>query len=271
MELKCAPPMVQVLTLYMDDSGTRYPDHPGSPTPQGYDWFGLGGVLVHQDDEQQCRTMHEALCQKWRIDYPLHSVRIRNSSQKFAWIGALEPRRRAEFYEDLTRLIVSLPVLGIACVIDRPGYNHRYRDKYAGHRWHLCKTGFAVVVERAAKHALRMGCKLNVAVEESDKVTDRAIREYYAGMKASGPPFDAGTSISIRCAGAAMSRRTDRTPCCTSTTGRSTPYYPRPSTTFTGANTAASNWSTVAIPLKKFEPELALRLKRQPPYGDLMG
>lgn len=186
--------MVQVLTLYMDDSGTRYPDHLGSPTPQGHDWFGLGGVLVRQEDEPQCRTLHQGFCQKWQISDPLHSVRIRSRSKKFAWIGALTPERQREFYDDLTRLLVSIPALGIACVIDRPGYNHRYRERYGGHRWHLCKTGFAVVVERAAKHALKLGYKLNVAVEESDKATDRSILEYYAGMRSSGLPFDPGTS-----------------------------------------------------------------------------
>jgi hypothetical protein len=42
------------------------------------------------------------------------------------------------------------PALGLACVIDRPDYNHRYKEKYADERWSLCKTAFTIAVERAS-------------------------------------------------------------------------------------------------------------------------
>jgi hypothetical protein len=86
------------------------------------------------------------------------------------------------------------PVLGIACTIDRPGYNHRYREKYGRQRWQLCKTAFSITVERAAKHARKQGCKLRVHVERGDKKTDRIVKAYYDNLKAEGMPFAGDTS-----------------------------------------------------------------------------
>ena len=70
---------------------------------------------------------------------------------------------------------MNIPVFGHACVIDRPGYNHRYREKYGRQTWMLCQTAFAVVCERAAKQAIREGRKLRVYVEEGDKSADHRI------------------------------------------------------------------------------------------------
>jgi len=86
------------------------------------------------------------------------------------------------------------PILGHGCVIDRPGYNARYLPRYGRQRWLLCKTAFSVVVERAAKFALRHGCKLKVFVERSDRKTDRRVAQYYEDLRASGMPFDTRTS-----------------------------------------------------------------------------
>ena len=39
--------MSDFINFYMDDSGTRHPDHdPGKRAKHGFDWFALGGVLV---------------------------------------------------------------------------------------------------------------------------------------------------------------------------------------------------------------------------------
>jgi hypothetical protein len=57
-------------------------------------------------------------------------------------------------------LMSASPFLGFACVIDRPGYNARYREKYGREQWSLCKTAFSELVERAAKYAQGAGYRL---------------------------------------------------------------------------------------------------------------
>lgn len=182
--------MVQKLTFYIDDSGTRFPDHPGSKSAQGYDWFALGGVLVKDEDEERCRELHGELTHKWKMDYPLHSVRIRGKQGKFAWLGTSTAVHQ-EFMHDLTRIMCDAPMLGLACVIDRPGYNARYKERYGEARWQLCKTAFTVAVERAAKYAITLGRKLDVMVEKTNKDADRDLGRYFAEMKQRGCPFDA--------------------------------------------------------------------------------
>jgi hypothetical protein len=79
-------------------------------------------------------------------------------------------------------------------VIDRPGYNKRYTEKYGRDKWLLCKTAFAIVIERAAKYAMSTGRKLKVYVERCNKTDDQKIHEYYKSMRVAGLPFDAKTS-----------------------------------------------------------------------------
>ena len=86
------------------------------------------------------------------------------------------------------------PVLGIACVVDRPGYNERYEEEYRENRWLLCKTAFSVVVERSAKIARSKGLKLRVFPEKCNRTEDRALKSYYDALRNEGSPFDATSS-----------------------------------------------------------------------------
>jgi hypothetical protein len=106
------------------------------------------------------------------------------------------PEREIAFANGAIDLAIDLrnyrpELAATACVIDRPGYNHRYREKYGRARWLLCKTAFTVVVERSAKFARDSGCRLRVYVEKSDRRTDRTLRGYYDELRAVGHPFDA--------------------------------------------------------------------------------
>ncbi len=150
--------MVDVLNFYMDDSGTRHPDRrPGWPSEHKYDWFGLGGILLKEEEEDELRTLYKDFCAKWQITYPLHSSEIRGKTKKFFWLRKIDEELQLEFYQDLSNLMGSVPAVGHACVIDRPGYNHRYRERYGTQRWSLCKTAFSISVERAVKFARRIG------------------------------------------------------------------------------------------------------------------
>lgn len=181
--------------FYMDDSGTRNPDrHPGRTPAHGYDWFALGGVLIKQEDEKAGRAEHTDFCRRWKITYPLRSSDIRSKSGPFAWLGKVEKEECDKFLEELYQLMAGMPLIGHACVIDRPGYNERYIKKYGRKRWLLCKTTFSVSVERAAKFARGRGYKLRVFVERGDKKADRHVKQYYEDLGKDGMPFDPKTS-----------------------------------------------------------------------------
>lgn len=185
--------MPNVLNLYVDDSGTRHPDrHPGQSDHD--DWFALGGVLIRENDEGNPRTRYDRFCEHWDITYPLHSYEIRHSAGKFQWLSRLSTQERTRFFRQLERLLLPIPVLGLACVIDRPGYNARYREKYGRERWSLCRSAFMILVERAAKHARAEKLKLRVMPEKCSPTDDAKLKEYYDELRKSGTPFAANTS-----------------------------------------------------------------------------
>jgi hypothetical protein len=181
--------MPKVMSLYLDDSGTRNPDR---KLPQQFmfrDWFTLGGYVTKEEDEGTIETAHTTFCDQWGITYPLHSYDIRSETKDFTWLSGLTDTEHRRFMRGLGNMLLGVPVVGHACIVDRPGYNKRYRDKYGRQTWMLCRTAFAVVVERAAKHAMKNGCKLRVYVEEGDKTADDMIRGYYNALRTEGMPF----------------------------------------------------------------------------------
>jgi hypothetical protein len=91
---------------------------------------------------------------------------------------------------DLNRFVTTAEVRCLACVIDRPGHDSRYGEKYGRRQWHLCRTAFYIAVERAAKAAMREERKLRVMPEKTNPDDERRIRDYYTSMKADGCPFD---------------------------------------------------------------------------------
>jgi hypothetical protein len=186
--------MPRILNFYMDDSGTRTPNRKPLPfNPHERNFFALGGVLINEEDEASARKAHDDFCERWRLDYPLHSVEIRHSAGRFSWLRR-ETNEYELFMRDLTRLLTSIDVLGLACVIDRAGYDARYREKYGRRQWHLCQTAFCISVERAAKFARRHGRKLRVMPERSCRADERRLANYFEALKTSGPPFEQASS-----------------------------------------------------------------------------
>jgi Protein of unknown function (DUF3800) len=191
--------MGNVINFYMDDSGTRHPDHdPGKRAKHEFDWFALGGVLVKDSDEPQTQDLHDAFRRKWGVMCPIHSVEVRARVKGFLWLERRPKRDQEIFYEDLYQLMKAAPVIGLACVIDRPGYNARYREKYGRQRWSLCKSAFTISVERAAKYARSLNSRLRVLPERCNKKEDRMLKTYYDGLKVAGQPFDFTTSEKYR-------------------------------------------------------------------------
>jgi len=159
------------------------------PCEHGYDWFSLGGIIIAEENEAHARLLHAQFVEKWNIESPLHSSEIRSRKGKFNWLHALNEAKRTEFYEDLFQLMIKAPVIGTACVIDRPGYNHRYKEKYGANRWRLCKTAFDISVERASKFAASHDRVLRVMPERCSKKDDAALKSYYNDLKINGMPF----------------------------------------------------------------------------------
>lgn len=177
-----------IYNLYVDDSGTRHPNRT-KPTSGHGDWFALGGIIIADEEEAEARDLHAAFCSKWDITYPLHSVKIRHKADNFSWLASLSQPDARQFYKDLDDLMVAIPVLGHACVIDRPGYHDRYFEKCGRRRWHLCKTAFSVLCEGSAKFAMKHDRRVRVFVEETDKDADSRIRLYFKELRAEGMPF----------------------------------------------------------------------------------
>lgn len=155
--------------------------------------FALGGILINDEEVPAAEAALDAFRAAWpqMKDSPLHSYEIRGSHKNFAWLGS-EPGLKARFMTHLQTMLLSLPVIGIACVIDRPGYNEKYKERYAGKRWMLCKTAFAISVERAAKWAIQNERKMRVFIEKSNKKEEASMQGYYKAMRAAGHCFDPG-------------------------------------------------------------------------------
>ncbi|MFK0332680.1 DUF3800 domain-containing protein [Rhizobium sp. NPDC090275] len=173
--------------LFIDDTGSRDPDHePPQQRKDGMDCFGLGGFLIKQEDIGELKVLHSAFYAEHGIDYPLHSHKIRGGRGDFGWWR--NPEKARLFFPELDAFILSLPVIGIAAVIDRPGYL-RYRERYQERLWLMCRTAYSILIERAAKFADSQGRTLRVFSEASGKHEDRDLMTYAKALKANGMPF----------------------------------------------------------------------------------
>ena len=187
--------MSEEIHLFIDDTGSRYPDRKPSVRKDGMDCFGLGGVLVDEEYSKPVADAHASFCQKWNITNPLHSTKIRGKRHSFAWLG--DPKRRTEatsFHNELAELLAIQPLLGIAAIVHRPGYVSQYKEQHADRLWLMDKTAYSILVERAVKYARSRNRKLRVFFEASGKREDAAIRTHHAELIAMGMPFDAKSS-----------------------------------------------------------------------------
>lgn len=183
--------------LYVDDTGSRdLSKDPALERRDGMNWFGLGGILVKAEEDSTIYQAHKAFCKEWDITYPLHSSTIRGRRRGFAWLG--DPEKAGYFMPALREMLVSLPYLATAVIIDRPGYFQRYRSAHGDSLWEMDKTAFSILIERTAKFAESEGRKLEIVFEESGKLEDRAIVRYMKSLKADGLPFDENSMSDYR-------------------------------------------------------------------------
>ncbi len=181
--------------LFIDDSGSR--DLGNKPIAQRndlLDYFALGGVLVLQENVESAIESHMQFCSKWKLNYPLHSWEIRGGRKNFGWLK--KPENATDFLPSLGAFLVDLPVIGIAAVINRPGYFARYKDKYDDRLWLMCKTTYSILIERAAKYAHNQNRKLRIFFERAGKSEDGNLIAYTRSLKKEGMPFESYSSAS---------------------------------------------------------------------------
>lgn len=199
--------MGSIYYLYIDDSGSRFPDH-HEPTGRddGMNCFALGGILIRDEERAALTAARSAFCDRWGVTSPLHSSAIRGRRRQFAWLSDDEARA-SEFLRDLESFLCSLPVVGFGVVIDRVGYNLRYREKYGDQRWWMCKTAYTILMERVAKFVDAQGGAFKVRFEETGKREDRALLGYAKDLKRVGLPFNTDTSAQYQALSASDFRR----------------------------------------------------------------
>ncbi len=173
--------------LFIDDTGSRDSDHNPVARRDRMDCFGLGGVLIKAEDVDTLKERHATFCAAHGITYPLHSHKIRGGREEFGWLKT--PENARVFFPKLDAFIMGLPIIGIATIIDRPGYVARYQEAFAERLWLMCKTAYSILIERAAKYADSQGRVLRVFFEESGKHEDRVLIQYAKALKVEGMPF----------------------------------------------------------------------------------
>jgi hypothetical protein len=186
-------PAKRPFTFYIDETGNRHPDKKADASRLGRDWFGLGGVLIRGEDSEAARVAVDDFASNWKLRGPAHLTDMMAEKKAFSWLGRITQEERDRFWDDWRSVLIKSNVIGLACVVDRPGYVERgYLEKHKD-KWLLCRSAFDIVVERAAKIARHEGRKLHVVFEQDPGIND-TMTGYFRNLKENGLAFDAGTS-----------------------------------------------------------------------------
>ncbi|PHP27530.1 DUF3800 domain-containing protein [Limimaricola cinnabarinus] len=179
-----------MLTFYMDETGNRRPDKKPDASREGRDWFGFGGFLIHSDDEPAAKQAHKDFCDEWGVGTPFHITDMLGQYKGFHWLNRKKQAWVDGFWADYALLLCEIKAIGLACVVDRPGYVARgYLEEHGEDSWLLCRTAFDISVERAVKYAKMKGEKLRI-VFESDPPFNPIVKGYFRDLKSNGLAFD---------------------------------------------------------------------------------
>lgn len=187
--------MLQNVSSYEDGEFALYLDESGSPKPDPNDsarFFAMGGVLIKRSNEEIIKTIVAEFKIRWNIadEIPLHASEIRSQKKRFAWLRKLSDEDQGLFMDDITKTIISCPMIVHACIVSRDGYLKRYLIKYGENTWEMMKTAFSIAVERAAKYAALKNGTLMVYFESAGKKEDTLLKQYFNELRSQGHPFD---------------------------------------------------------------------------------
>lgn len=122
----------------MDETGNRHPDKKADKSRIGRDWFGFGGYLIAREDEPLAKQLRQAIADQWAVKSPFHMTDMMSARKNFSWLGIATQKQCSQFWSEYREFLSSVPGVGLACVIDRPGYVARgYLEKEGNDRWLL--------------------------------------------------------------------------------------------------------------------------------------
>ena len=157
----------------------------------------MGGLLIPAEHVKMLENCLVSLRERHGIEVPFHSSKMRSRKDGWGWLG-IDMERATLLYHDLNKLIECMPGHATGCIVHRPGYVARYSYYPKAERWRLCKSAYAILVERAAKLAMAQGRKLAVYVEQTGVKEDKAIREYHRSLRQDGMIFNPVTSLEYK-------------------------------------------------------------------------
>ncbi len=181
--------MPRPYTLYIDETGNRHPDKRSDKSRVGRDWFGFGGVMLRGEDNDAARSMVSGFAEKWELRSPIHMTDMLSEKKGFAWLGRTSQVVREEFWSDWRNVLCGVEVIGMGCIVDRPGYVARGYLEQHKDPWLLCRSAFDITVERAAKIARLENRRLHIVFEQ-DAAMNSTVTGYFHNLKRNGLEFD---------------------------------------------------------------------------------
>ena len=154
--------------------------------------IGLASAASSLNNEAVKKSV-EDFAAKWRLKSPIHMTDMIAQRQGFSWLERRSQSDIDQFWDDWRRVLCNAPVIGIGCIIDRPGYVARGYLQAHSDRWLLCRSAFDIVVERAVKIARLDDRKLHI-VFEADAAHNSKVTGYHQNLKTNGLAFDGDRS-----------------------------------------------------------------------------
>ncbi len=149
--------------------------------------------MLRGEDHDAVKHEIFAFMHKWKFKAPLHYTDMHSRKAGFAWLGRRPQREQEAFLAEWREILCRIPVIGIGCVVDRPGYVARgYLAKHSD-KWLLCRSAFDITVERAVKIARSERRKLHIVFEQ-DAAINQTITGYFENLKENGLAFNSQNS-----------------------------------------------------------------------------
>lgn len=187
---------IPMFNLYIDESGSQKPSvKDDSP------FFAMGGILLERKDEDVIKRSVMNFKTSWYpklkisdISVPLHYTEIRSKKKSFRELENFSPTELTDFYIDLNNMAINCPIVIHACAISRSGYYERFQPVYGEKTWEMMRSGFCIVVERAAKYVQRKGGRMKVYFEGIGKRENEVLKQYFKDLRTTGHFFSPNTA-----------------------------------------------------------------------------
>jgi hypothetical protein len=186
--------------LYIDETGSRHPDKEASTAKHGFDWFGLGGLLITQEDEATAKSKLATFVARWpQIRSPLHFTDIRAQKKGFAWLGNLKLEDHNRFWSDSARFSHQFRGRGLLASSIAQATSNGGTAKGEGTPNGSFAEAHSIFWSTELPNTQNPrggGCVSTM--KERTLLPTRRVHEYYETIKFSGLAFDESTSSKYR-------------------------------------------------------------------------